>query len=48
MLLNQQREAQESMRDPKDFSNVMKVDTHIHLSAAMTSVCQYYGLLLLA
>ncbi len=22
--------------DPKDFSNIVKVDTHIHLAAAMT------------
>lgn len=25
-----------AMNDPKDFSNIIKVDTHIHLAAAMT------------
>lgn len=35
-LLNERREAVESEDDPRDFSNVVKVDTHIHLSAAMT------------
>lgn len=37
VLLNGSREAAASQNDPRDFGNVMKVDTHIHLSAAMTS-----------
>lgn len=36
-LMNSGREAAASQNDPRDFGNVMKVDTHIHLSAAMTS-----------
>jgi AMP deaminase len=35
-LLNGSREERASLHDPKDFSSVMKVDTHIHLAAAMT------------
>mmetsp|Transcript_14246 Transcript_14246/g.36439 ORF Transcript_14246/g.36439 Transcript_14246/m.36439 type:complete len:1280 (+) Transcript_14246:43-3882(+) len=35
-LLNGGREERASLHDPKDFSSVMKVDTHIHLAAAMT------------
>lgn len=34
--LNSQNEFQATIKDPKDFSNVIKVDTHIHLAAAMT------------
>jgi AMP deaminase len=37
VLLNGAREQAASQDDPRDFGNVMKVDTHIHLSAAMTS-----------
>ena len=34
--LNKSREQDSSVKDPKDFSNIVKVDTHIHLAAAMT------------
>ena len=37
VLLNGAREQTASQDDPRDFGNVMKVDTHVHLSAAMTS-----------
>lgn len=37
VLMNGGREQAASQNDPRDFGNVMKVDTHIHLSAAMTS-----------
>lgn len=37
-LLNEAQEIESTqMDDPKDFSNVVKVDTHIHLAAAMTA-----------
>eukprot|EP01122_Echinamoeba_exundans_P017861 TRINITY_DN980_c0_g1_i3.p1 TRINITY_DN980_c0_g1~~TRINITY_DN980_c0_g1_i3.p1 ORF type:complete len:1088 (+),score=165.49 TRINITY_DN980_c0_g1_i3:521-3784(+) len=35
--LNDPAEIEGTQDDPRDFSTVMKVDTHIHLSAAMTS-----------
>eukprot|EP01128_Nolandella_sp_AFSM9_P012338 TRINITY_DN9181_c0_g1_i1.p1 TRINITY_DN9181_c0_g1~~TRINITY_DN9181_c0_g1_i1.p1 ORF type:complete len:1292 (-),score=311.78 TRINITY_DN9181_c0_g1_i1:89-3964(-) len=34
--LNSLRELKATQHDSRDFSNVLKVDTHIHLSAAMT------------
>jgi hypothetical protein len=39
--LNEASEVEGTQDDPKDFSTVMKVDTHIHLSAAM--VCSRVG-----
>ncbi|PRP84100.1 AMP deaminase [Planoprotostelium fungivorum] len=36
-LLNEKRETEGSQSDPKDFSNIVKVDTHIHLAAGMTA-----------
>ncbi len=37
-LLNEAQELENTqLDDPKDFSNVIKVDTHIHLAAAMTA-----------
>jgi AMP deaminase len=36
LLLNREREKEASVYDPKDFDTVTKVDTHIHLAAAMT------------
>eukprot|EP01124_Arcella_intermedia_P005786 TRINITY_DN13409_c0_g1_i1.p1 TRINITY_DN13409_c0_g1~~TRINITY_DN13409_c0_g1_i1.p1 ORF type:complete len:1291 (-),score=286.12 TRINITY_DN13409_c0_g1_i1:18-3410(-) len=36
-LLNQDREEEAIQDDPRDFSNIVKVDTHIHLAAAMTA-----------
>jgi AMP deaminase len=37
LLLNENRELASIKNDPKDFSNIIKVDTHIHLAAAMTA-----------
>jgi hypothetical protein len=37
MLLNDSREQRATHMDPRDFNTVIKVDTHVHLSAAMTS-----------
>ena len=36
-LLNQITEKLATKSDPKDFSNIIKIDTHIHLAAGMTS-----------
>jgi len=36
-LLNGKLELDATKLDPKDFSNVVKVDTHIHLAAGMTA-----------
>lgn len=36
-LLNEETEKLASKTDPKHFGNVVKVDTHIHLAAGMTS-----------
>ena len=35
--MNRSQEKATSVTDPRDFSNIVKVDTHIHLAAAMTS-----------
>jgi hypothetical protein len=35
--LNEKRESNASQMDSKDFTNVIKVDTHIHLAAGMLS-----------
>eukprot|EP01125_Pyxidicula_operculata_P001830 TRINITY_DN1168_c0_g1_i2.p1 TRINITY_DN1168_c0_g1~~TRINITY_DN1168_c0_g1_i2.p1 ORF type:complete len:1179 (+),score=208.21 TRINITY_DN1168_c0_g1_i2:720-4256(+) len=37
VLLNASREVDATQDDPRDFSTVVKVDTHIHLAAAMTA-----------
>lgn len=34
--MNSQRETEGSIKDPKDVTSIYKVDTHIHLAAAMT------------
>ena len=36
--MNWEIEEEEARQDPKDFFNIAKVDNHIHLSAAFTSV----------
>eukprot|EP01114_Cavostelium_apophysatum_P013826 TRINITY_DN3441_c0_g1_i3.p1 TRINITY_DN3441_c0_g1~~TRINITY_DN3441_c0_g1_i3.p1 ORF type:complete len:1400 (-),score=428.10 TRINITY_DN3441_c0_g1_i3:135-4334(-) len=36
-ILNEETEKLASKSDPKHFSNIVKVDTHIHLAAGMTS-----------
>eukprot|EP01117_Protostelium_nocturnum_P017681 TRINITY_DN7238_c0_g1_i1.p1 TRINITY_DN7238_c0_g1~~TRINITY_DN7238_c0_g1_i1.p1 ORF type:complete len:1372 (+),score=486.98 TRINITY_DN7238_c0_g1_i1:123-4238(+) len=36
-MMNRDREILAAKFDPKDFSNVFKVDTHVHLAAAMTA-----------
>jgi AMP deaminase len=37
MLINDLREQRATQFDPRDFYTIIKVDTHVHLSAAMTS-----------
>eukprot|EP01119_Soliformovum_irregulare_P025020 TRINITY_DN9131_c0_g1_i1.p1 TRINITY_DN9131_c0_g1~~TRINITY_DN9131_c0_g1_i1.p1 ORF type:complete len:1428 (-),score=462.09 TRINITY_DN9131_c0_g1_i1:547-4461(-) len=37
LILNDRREKRASKSDPKDFSTVVKVDTHVHLAAGMTA-----------
>lgn len=36
ILMNDSFERMGTMSDPKDFSTVIKVDTHVHLAAGMT------------